>query len=42
MTKMGTLSMVNKIDVSFFILQVKDNIIGMDTYKSTELGHFIW
>lgn len=38
---MDTLVMVENRHI-FFALQVKDNIIGMGVYRSTELGSFVW
>ena len=42
MTKLGALAKAVKISISFFALQVKDNIIDMATYTSTEPGNLIW
>lgn len=42
MTKLGALAKAVKIGISFFALQVKDNIKGMATYRATEPGSLIW
>ena len=42
MTKLGALAKAVKISISFFALQVKDNIIGVVTHTSTEPENLIW